>query len=393
MAVTLQNADKALQSYYLDAVSEQLNNQINPFFAMIEKNSEDVYGKDVRKIIKYGVNGGIGAGTEDGELPKAGANSYAQFVSSLKNLYGVIEISDKAVKASGNNAGAFVNLLNSEMESLIQSSKFNFGRMLFGDGSGKLCEVHDILEEENAIIVSTVAGLMEGMLVDVYDEEDQPSIEFTCAKIATIDRTNRKITFASSESVVNLALPSMIYLHDSKNKEITGLKAIFDLERESLYGLKRSENPWMNPYVKLGTGSIKEITIQKTLDEIEARSGSVPNIIICSWGVRRAIQKALSSANTKLGMMELQGGYKAMSYNGIPIIADRFVENNTMYFLNTNDFVLNQLCDWQWLTGDDGSVLKQVAGKPVYTATLVKYAELMCTRPHAQGMLGGVSEE
>ena len=135
MAVTLQNADKALQSYYLDAVSEQLNNQINPFFAMIEKNSEDVYGKDVRKIIKYGVNGGIGAGTEDGELPKAGANSYAQFVSSLKNLYGVIEISDKAVKASGNNAGAFVNLLNSEMESLIQSSKFNFGNQCLSHSS------------------------------------------------------------------------------------------------------------------------------------------------------------------------------------------------------------------------------------------------------------------
>ncbi len=384
MAVTLQNADKALQSYYLDAVSEQLNNQINPFFAMIEKNSEDVYGKDVRKIIKYGVNGGIGAGTEDGELPKAGANSYAQFVSSLKNLYGVIEISDKAVKASENNAGAFVNLLNSEMESLINSSKFNFGRMLFGDGSGKLCEVHDLVEEENAIIVSTVAGLMEGMLVDLYDEEDQPLIDFMCAKIATIDRTNRKITFASSYSVSSIALPSIVYLHESRNKEITGLKAIFDLERETLYGLKRSENPWMNPYVKIGVGTIKEVTIQKTLDEIEARSGSVPNIIICSWGVRRAIQKVLSNANTKLGVMELQGGYKAMSYNGIPIIADRFVENNTMYFLNTDDFVLHQLCDWQWLTGDDGSVLKQVAGKPVYTATLVKYAELMCTRPYRQ---------
>ena len=35
----------------------------------------------------------------------------------------------------------------------------------------------------------------------------------------------------------------------------------------------------------------------------------------------------------------------------------------------------------RWLEGEDGKVLKQVAGKPVYTATLVKYAELLCYRP------------
>ena len=30
-----------------------------------------------------------------------------------------------------------------------------------------------------------------------------------------------------------------------------------------------------------------------------------------------------------------------------------------MYLLNTNDFCLHQLCDWQWLEGDDGKVLQQ----------------------------------
>ena len=90
MAVTLSNADGALKSYYLDAVSEQLNNHVNPFLAMIEKNSDHVYGKDVKQLALHGVNGGISAGTEDGELPTAKATEYTQFVSTLKNLYGVI---------------------------------------------------------------------------------------------------------------------------------------------------------------------------------------------------------------------------------------------------------------------------------------------------------------
>jgi len=90
--------------------------------------------------------------------------------------------------------------------------------------------------------------------------------------------------------------------------------------------------------------------------------------------------------------MELNGGFKAMNYNGIPIVADRFCPEGTMYLLNTNDFTLHQLCDWQWLADDDGRVLKQIPGKPVYTATLVKYAELICSCPNGQGMLSGITE-
>jgi hypothetical protein len=58
-----------------------------------------------------------------------------------------------------------------------------------------------------------------------------------------------------------------------------------------------------------------------------------------------------------------------------------------MYLLNTDFFKLHQLCDWQWLETEDGKILKQTPGKPVYTATLVKYAELVCDNPSAQGML------
>lgn len=46
----------------------------------------------------------------------------------------------------------------------------------------------------------------------------------------------------------------------------------------------------------------------------------------------------------------------------------------------------------RWLEGEDGSVLRQVPGKPVYSATLVKYADLLCSRPNGQGMLSGITE-
>ena len=49
--------------------------------------------------------------------------------------------------------------------------------------------------------------------------------------------------------------------------------------------------------------------------------------------------------------------------------------------------MLCQLCDWEWMEDEGGRILSKVPGKAAYTATLVKYAELICKRPFAQGML------
>lgn len=45
--ITIENADKALKTYYLDAVSAQLD-AVSPFYAAIEKNGTEVFGKEVK---------------------------------------------------------------------------------------------------------------------------------------------------------------------------------------------------------------------------------------------------------------------------------------------------------------------------------------------------------
>ena len=136
---------------------------------------------------------------------------------------------------------------------------------------------------------------------------------------------------------------------------------------------------------------MSEDALQEAIDGVEEYGGGKVNFIVCSRGVRRKLITALSSYR-KTDTLSLAGGYTALSFNGIPVVADRFCPKGTMYLLNTDDFGLHQLCDWQWLEGEDGKILKQIPGKPVYTATLVKYAELMCYRPVGQGMLTGITE-
>ena len=171
--VTTTSADKALKTLYLGAVTEQLNTEINPFLAKIKQSTADVWGKEIRRVARYGINGGIGAGSETGDLPTAAGNNYEQFVSTLKNLYGTIEISDKAMRASANDAGAFVNLLNDEMDGLLKASALNFGRMLFGDGSGRLGRALTANDGNNVKVNNKY--FMTGMLVEIYDEKGAPT--------------------------------------------------------------------------------------------------------------------------------------------------------------------------------------------------------------------------
>ena len=387
--VTMTGADSALKKYYLGVVAEQLNTAANPLLAKIGQSTADVWGKEVRRLAQYGVNGGVGAGTEEGDLPAAAGNNYEQFVTTLKNLYGTIEISDKAIRASENSAGAFVNLLNAEMEGLLRSSSFNFGRMLFGDGSGILCKVASV--SGNVVTVDSVKNIIEGMVVDFMDG-DTAVTGATGRRITAIDRALKKFTVTGAALDSTLSGGEGVCVQGSYNLELTGLGAIFK-DSGTLYGLDRAAHSWMIPYMQDSVGEIDETVIQKAIDHLEETAGSRVDFIVCSWGVKRALQAYFSQYKRITDVMELAGGYKAMSYNGIPVVADRFCPEGTMYLLNTADFCLHQLCDWKWLEGDDGRVIRQIPGKPLYTATLVKYADLICTRPCGQAMLSGITEK
>ena len=388
--VTISSADNALKSLYLGVVAEQLNTGVNPLLAKIKQTSQDVWGKEIRRLAQYGINGGIGAGTEDGALPAAAGNNYDQFVLTLKNLYGTIEISDKAVRASENSVGAFVNLLNAEMEGLLKASSFNFGRMLFGDGNGTLATVSSV--SDGVITLDSVKNVVEGMVIDFLSSAGAAISGAAGRRITGVDRTNKTITVTGTAlTSTNVPEGSIITVQNSYGKEITGLKAIFK-STGSIYGLDRATHKWLVPYMKSSVGTISETVIQEAIDELEENAGSRVNFIVCSSGVKRAYQEHLATYKRNIDVMELNGGYKALSYNGIPVISDRFCPDGTMYLLNTDDFVLHQLCDWKWLEGEDGKVLKQIANKPVYSATLVKYADLICTRPCGQAMLSGITE-
>ena len=383
--VTLTNAENALKSVYLGAVTELLNTKTNPLLSKIEQTSSDVWGKEIRKAASYGINGGVGAGDEDGVLPDAKSTNYIQFVTTLKNLYGQIEISDKAIRASADGRGAFTDLLNNELQGLLDASKFNLGRMLYGDGTGLLATLKAAATGETSYEADSPQNLIEGLVVDVYSKA---GAKLGTTGITYVDRDAKKVSFAAAPSGIDDG--STLYVQGSKGKEITGLGAIFCTDG-SLYGVSRDAHPCMRPYMRSGVGALDEIVMQEAIDRLEMTAGSTVDFIAVSADVKYAYQEYMAQYKRNIDVMELNGGFKTLAYNGIPLVYDRFIAPGTMYLLNTKSFKLHQLCDWQYLETENGKILRQTQGKPTYTATLVKYCDLVCDRPNGQARLTGIT--
>ena len=380
--ITTNTADAALKTYYLKVLQNQLNDNTNPFYNKIATSDKNIIGHKVVRLAPYALNGGFGFASDSGNLPVAASNKYTTFETTTKDMYGVIEISDKAIKASRLNTNSFVDLLNQEMNGILQAAKFNYSRALYTDGSGIIAKITAAVSNNTVITVDSVKYLMEGMIIDILN-----ATPITAKRIVAINRTTRKVTL---DSAVTVASNDKITVQNSHNKEITGLGAILNSDTtQSLYGVDRSVNYWMMPYMKTITGEISDSKIQTAIDYLEENTGSTVDYISCAYDVRRFYLNYLELTRRNIDPMTLSGGFKAISFSGIPIVANRHCPDATMDLLNSSSFTMHTLADWEWLD-DDGKILKQIAGKPAWSAVLAKYGELMCDHPGGQARLQGI---
>lgn len=378
--ITVTNTENVLKDYYLDVVTSQLNGEISPFYNAIAKTSENVFGKQVKLgIVKRGM-GTVKACDENATLPTAGSNRYYYINQPLKNIYGTIELTDKVIRASSDSSGSLINMLNAEMTGLITDAKSTLARMLYGNEDGKLTtvvrkvsnyvfEVEDVKPFYVNCDVSIQYGSVEiPLTITNVDTE---------AKTITIDRNLSDYSFAGGEYVM---------LYNMWKKELKGLAYIFD--NDSIYGYSKATTPYFKPYdTTISRGDLCEDDLVKIIDEIEEANGSKINMILCSFSTRRLIAKLFESNKQIVNTTDIQAGCTNIFVNTVPVYADAFCPDGRIYFVNSDDFVLCQLCDWSWLEDENGRVLKQVAGKAAFSATLVKYAELICKRPCGQGLI------
>lgn len=400
--ITIESAESALKNVYLDAVINELNTKTNPFLTMIADNSKKVMGKDIKCSVRYGDNGNVAAAREDADLPVSTNSKYAEIVAPLKNLYGTFQISDKAIKASQTNHGAFTNLLDAEMSNLISAAKVTLNSMIYGNGMTLLSHAtrwnFSGSDKKLFVPAGNVENFKQGAKFSLFNANNE-AINTGDLTVTAINLATGEVTFTGT---VKETAQDRLYAISSESINdrvaISGIDALF-MQDGKLYNLDiaahRGIKPFLSAHDKAGTDHvdvINEDTVIAFLDSYEEHcSGTAADILLTHPGVRKALFENLKANRSNIDVTEIAGGFKGFSFNGIPLYADVKCKGGTLYALNSDSFSMYELCDWSWLAGDDGSILKQIDKKAAYNATLVKYAELICERPFLQGKLTGYS--
>ncbi len=142
-----------------------------------------------------------------GDFAKAQANYFATQSKSFEvtsvDLYGVARIVSKTMRQARNNSGAFVRVLDREIENLLKAMRKRAALALYRDQGGSLGQVAAIDTATYTLTNKTdVANFSLGALVFLADESDggTPRNSSQDEEIVAIDFTAGTITLAAAIS-------------------------------------------------------------------------------------------------------------------------------------------------------------------------------------------------
>lgn len=386
MGATLTTLDSILKNQYLGPLREQVNYDV-VLLDLLEKNEDNVSGKNFTIPLHYAGNVGFGAVAEGGTLPTAGSQQYKETIVPQRYVYSTIEITGPTIKAAKNNAAAFVKAVDSEMKGAAKDFKRQLNRMFWGDGTGILTMCGTTTASTTVNVAST-KYIQVGMKIDVLTASSGAVI----ASGVTVLTVPSATTFTLA-SAITTAATDAVYISGSRNIEVMGIQGICS-DSSTLQGLDPATYAWWKANVLANGGTpraISESLMQTAEDTTSINSDGEIKAILTSFGVRRAYQALLTTNRRYENTLDLKGGRKALDYNGKPLIADKDAPTGKIFFLDTDYLSIYQLSDIDWMQ-EDGAILSRVAGKDAYGATLYRYLELGCSSRNAQTVLADITE-
>lgn len=164
---------------------------------------------------------------------------------------------------------------------------------------------------------------------------------------------------------------------------------------DPLQSLAVATYPWWKSIVLTADGtrynSQQDLTLpmmQEIFDEVEIAAGKDygPDFIMTPHAIRREYLELMKADNRTVNTMDLDGGFTALSYNGVPLMVDRDAIDGEMYFLTLKDIKKYSMADYNWMDRD-GAILTRISNYDAYEAVLYRYYELGCVRRNSQGVL------
>lgn len=435
-----------LKEYYMGPVVEQLNKEVL-LLSRLESRSEDLVGKRAYVPLQAARTGGIGARSENADLPAAGNYTYEKAVYDLKYLYGKASVTGPSMAKTKSEAGAFLQVLKAELDGLRLDLRKDLARQIYGDGSGDVAGIASVADSASSqqvvtLDVSSSAGnikgdgreainkgqLYVGMVVDILNgsgtvvtngggrtilavDASTPSITLDVATAGDIDHTGSEAAWTVVRSGVTKKSNVEANTY-SKSDEVDGLRRIVGgtntsgtiVVNEALGGVDSTlaANSWWVPQTATlddttanasGTYDLAFDDIQKILNKVRT-AGGMPTAMITSMGVHREFYNLFTTMITyndpdQRGL-DFGAGFRTLTYNGMPVVADVDAPYGHLYVLDESTLKVFSDQDFHFLDAD-GQTLRQSGDKDAFEAVMVRYMNMGATRRNNQAVIANIA--
>jgi len=371
-------------------VSENTYNGKNVIQARVKK-SYKFTGKFLVEAIPTSFNGGVGSGS----LPVPNTDTAADAIIRAKKVYSTVKIDREAIKAADGEDGSFIKQTGHTVKKGVESFMRNCSRILFNS-----LDNGELGRGDNSTAVTGLGTTADPYLVIIalaqwkeanWEEQDgvNVGVETTVLTVLEVVPSTRQIKLVGTSAILAAAVAAVgatnakIYMQGSKDNDPTSIATALSATSSTLYGVTVSRR-WQAPVQADSNGAgVTTDMLNEDILGVERRSGQLPNLIVAGYTQYIKILNLLEDkkeyvidarAENLKGKISFKGIEYMSPAGPIPIIYERFVENDRLYYLNDNFVDVRHRPDFGWFD-DDGTVFLRSNDEDSYEARYGGYYE------------------
>lgn len=421
MPENLTTLDGILKDFYTSYITDQTA-VFDPIHDMFVKQTDSEWSGDGRQAIEAVIlsyNEGVGALSEDANLPTAGNFNPQQFKIPMRYVYGTFKMTKQMMKAAESSKGAFKNAMRVSMDTLVKNIKRERARMIWGYGAGLLCRVSGAHVAQTTILVDDPGGvagavggarfLRPGMTLVISNDGVALTAIVTVLTVASTGLSftvSPAISVGDDAQIFRVSTLTSTSMSDSGNAhEPMGLLGMVDdgtYVGTNYFNLSRTTYPQLKSTVKASVGALTLDVLQQNFDVASQLGDANISTLAGHYAVRRAYLALLEADRRYTGsdLMTPDGGTKVVkrgqyvTFGNVPFVESRNAPYGSLFGLDKTEFKRYVQIDGEW-ADESGAILRQssTAGgmQDTWTAFYRIWENYICSRPNQNFRLDGIT--